>query len=49
MRAKKLLDKYQHKIDILWEIRNIDFYGNVKIGSEKREISPEEVENGLKV
>jgi|GEM_PF-4489945 len=29
-------------------VRNIDFYGNVKLGSSKREISPQEVENGLK-
>jgi len=29
-------------------VRNIDFYGNVKLGSQKREISREEVEDGLK-
>ena len=38
-RAKKFLTKYQNELDMLWEIRNIDFYGNVKIGSPKREIS----------
>jgi hypothetical protein len=34
---------------MLWEIRNIDFYGNIKIGSPKREISQEEVERGINV
>ncbi len=42
-RAKELLADYRDKIDILWEVRNVDFYGNVKIGNEKREISREEV------
>ncbi len=46
-RAKVLLEKYQDKIDALWEVRNIDFYGNVKIGSEMRELSRDEVEDGL--
>lgn len=35
-RAKTLLKKYQNKIDLLREIRNIDFYGNVKIGTPKK-------------
>ena len=47
-RAKELIDKYQHQMDLLWEIRNIDFYGNIKIGSQKREISEKEVEEALK-
>ena len=46
-RAKVLLDKYQDKIDVLWEVRNIDFYGNVKVGTEMRELSRAEVEDGL--
>lgn len=46
-RAKTLLKKYHDKIDLLWEIRNIDFYGNIRIGSPKREISQEDVEEGL--
>lgn len=46
-RAKKLLNKHQDKMDLLWEVRNIDFYGNVKLGAKKREISPKEVEDGL--
>ncbi|MGC9516190.1 MAG: HEPN domain-containing protein [Methanomicrobiales archaeon] len=48
-RAKQLLKKYQDKIDFLWEVRNIDFYGNVKANAKKREISYEEVEMSLKV
>ncbi len=43
-----MLCKYEDKMDLLWEIRNIDFYGNVKIGAHKREISHQEVEDGLK-
>lgn len=46
-RAKVLLEEYQDKIDVLWEVRNIDFYGNVKIGTELRELSRDEVEDGL--
>lgn len=46
-RAKVLLEEYQERIDVLWEVRNIDFYGNVKIGYEMRELSVEEVEDGL--
>lgn len=48
-RIKGLLSVYEEKIDFLWEVRNIDFYGNVKIGSPKREISPREVKEGLDV
>ena len=46
-RAKELINKYQHQMDLIWEIRNIDFYGNIKIGSRKREISSEEVKDAL--
>ncbi|MEN4005935.1 MAG: HEPN domain-containing protein [Methanobacteriaceae archaeon] len=48
-RAKELLNKYKDKIDLLWEVRNIDFYGNVKIGAKKREVSEEEVKECLNV
>lgn len=47
-RAKSMLTQYEDKVDFLWEVRNIDFYGNVKLGSQKREISREEVRDGLK-
>ena len=46
-RAKVLLEEYQDRIDVLWEVRNIDFYGNVKIGTEIRELSRAEVGDGL--
>jgi len=46
-RAKELLAKYRDKIDILWEARNVDFYGNVELGGGKREISKEEVKKCL--
>lgn len=46
-RAKDLLKTHQNKIDLLWEIRNVDFYGNIKLGSQKRDISPEEVLDSL--
>ncbi len=48
-RAKKFLSKYQDELDLLWEIRNIYFYGNVKLGSPKREISRKEVQHGINV
>ncbi len=47
-RVKEILKPHQNKVDKLWEIRNIDFYGNVKLGSPKRKISPREVKEGLK-
>ena len=43
-----LLESYRDTIDVHWEVRNIDFYGNVKIGSELRELSSEELEAGLR-
>lgn len=46
-RAKTILKKHQDKIDFLWEIRNIDFYGNIRLGQEKREISADEVMESL--
>ncbi len=46
-RAKQLLKEYRKNIDVLWEIRNIDFYGNVSLGKDKREISLEEAKDGL--
>jgi HEPN domain-containing protein len=47
-RAKVLLENYRDKIDVLWEVRNIDFYGNVKIGYELRELSRDELATGLR-
>jgi len=36
------------KIDLLWEIRNVDCYGNPKPGEPKREVSRAEVEEALR-
>ncbi|NYZ77214.1 hypothetical protein H0O02_02770 [Candidatus Micrarchaeota archaeon] len=30
--AKRIFSGYSEKLDFLWEMRNIDFYGNVKPG-----------------
>lgn len=48
-RAKELLRSYREKIDTLWEIRNIDFYGNITIGKEQRLVTKEESEKALKL
>lgn len=48
-RAKQLLSEYRDKIDNLWDIRNIDFYGNVRLGGDKREISEEEAKDSLDI
>ena len=47
-RAKELLEEFRDKIDFLWEIRNVDFYGNVSFGAESRDVSEEEVKDSLK-
>ncbi len=46
-RAKELLISFGDRIDELWEIRNVDFYGNTRIGDEKRTISRDEAEDCL--
>ncbi|NYB53100.1 MAG: hypothetical protein HVN35_11160 [Methanobacteriaceae archaeon] len=46
-RAKELLSNHKDEMDLLWEVRNVDFYSNVKLGSPKREISPHEVKKSL--
>jgi len=48
-RAKEILKRYRDEIDIIWEIRNIDFYGNIVVGDEKREIEKDEVEKCLDI
>jgi len=47
-RAKELLTQFEDKIDTLWQIRNIDFYGNVTIDGEE-EIDPDDVKECLEV
>ena len=46
-RAKELLKEYRDRIDTLWDIRNIDFYGNISVGKQKREITRKEAEENL--
>ena len=46
-RAKELLGPDRDKIDFLWEVRNIDFYGNPKLNSPKRDLVEEEVKEAL--
>ena len=48
-RAKEIVSKLKDRIDFLWTARSIDFYGNVRLGEEKREITPEEVKEALDV
>lgn len=48
-RAKELLVKFQDKIDFLWSVRNVDFYGNIMRREDKREISREEVKEALNI
>ena len=46
-RAKELMESHGEIIDEQWEIRNIDFYGNTRIGERTRRISEEEVRRCL--
>ena len=48
-RAKEILKKYRDEIDTIWEMRNIDFYGNIVRGEEEREIKKVEVEKCLHI
>lgn len=48
-RAKELLLEFSDVIDGLWRIRNIDFYGNVSLGTEEEEVKPAEVKKGLRM
>lgn len=47
-KAKELLKVSEKAVKKLWTVRNVDFYGNEKIGEEAREIEKEEVESSLK-
>ncbi|MEW5936596.1 MAG: HEPN domain-containing protein [Candidatus Thermoplasmatota archaeon] len=48
-RAKELLSKFRDRIDDLWEYRNIDFYGNISMGNEKRGITSQEAKESLDI
>ena len=45
--TKERLGKSSEEIDMLWELRNIDFYGNVKFGEPKTDINDDDVEKAL--
>ncbi len=46
-KAEELLKVSQDKVKKLWAVRNVDFYGNEKIGEASREIKKEEIENSV--
>lgn len=47
-RAKELLAQHRDRIDFLWEIRNVDFYGNPHPFEPKRAVTREEIERAVK-
>lgn len=44
--AKRIFSDCSEEIDLLWEIRNIDFYGNIKPGVDA-ELNKEKVKSAL--
>jgi len=46
-RAKTLLAEHRGKIDLLWEVRNVDFYGNPRLGAPRRALTRSEVDEAL--
>ncbi len=42
-RAKEILNLSKETLNKLWSSRNIDFYGNEKIGEEKKELGIKEI------
>jgi len=46
-KAEELLKVSEEAAKKLWEVRNVDFYGNEKIGEEARELEKEEIKNSL--
>jgi len=46
-RAKDLLRSHQDNIDFLWEVRNVDCYGNPQLNQPKCELRKEEVGEAL--
>lgn len=46
-RAKDLLRTNGDRIDRLWDIRNVDYYGNMRVGEGKRGVQEEEAEECL--
>lgn len=46
-RAREILDLSKETLNKLWSSRNIDFYGNEKIGEEKKELEIEEIKESV--
>jgi len=39
-RAEELLVSGRNRTDAIWKARNVDFYGNTKLGGRKRRVTP---------
>lgn len=48
-KAEELLKVSKEAVTKLWLVRNVDFYGNEKIGDEARKLKKEEIEDSLRV
>ena len=46
-RAQEILDLSKETLNKLWASRNIDFYGNEKIGEEKKELDIGEIKESV--
>ena len=46
--AKKFISDFEEKIDLLWEFRNIDFYGDIEKGKEK-ELNKDQIKESLEI
>jgi len=46
-KAEELLKVSQDKVKKLWAIRNVDFYGNEKVGEASREVKKEEIDDSV--
>ena len=46
-RAKVLLSNHRTKIVLLWEVRNVDFYGNIHLDLPRRKLTKEEAVDAL--
>ena len=46
-RAQEILDLSKETLNKLWSSRNIDFYGNERIGGEKKELDMEDIKESV--
>lgn len=46
-RAQEILNLSKETLNKLWSSRNIDFYGNEKIGEEKKELNTEDIKESV--